>query len=123
MKSSGTRGRPRADVMAESQALVEKILYCLEHYQPITGAELCDKVGSNPRALKCKLSRIMSEGLAHSELIANPSGKSSFIAQYWLGPDESKQDKNGPKQRTVSKWKPQAVKHEPIHAAFFGIQQ
>lgn len=111
----------RARIMAESRKARAALLDVLEQYGPLTNVQICERLGCEVQAMRGRLCRMAAEGLIWSELIDGDN--SPHMALYHYGPGESTNEKADMKQHTVTKWKSEPIKHEPIHAFFFGIQQ
>lgn len=113
---------PRAQLLAESRRFRTEIIDMLTGLEGgATVTAICDQVGGIPRTMRQRLARMIAEGEIHSVMVRT-FGAPSF-ARYVLGPGEQQECKTEVWQRTVSKWKPPTIKHHPLHAAFFGIQQ
>ena len=122
MRGDATRGRKRSDITAEAHVFRQRILDYLDAYGGSTIAALSAELGCLPSKMRRKMAILREDGDVHSELI--PCGGSvHIIAIYYLGPGENESSSREISQRTVHKWKPQTIKHDPLHAAFHNIQQ
>lgn len=111
---------PRAQLMREAAKFRADILLCLETYGPLTNEQLCELTGAGTVKVRSKMGNMKREGLVHAELVEGD--ECPYVAIYHLGPGEDS-PLDGIKQRIVRKWKPQMVKHDPLHMAFFGQQK
>ena len=110
--ATGKQAASRKKAAYERQAIIE----LLSEHESMTGKELCAKLGMEAQHLRGKLSWMMAQGEVRSELVQGENAP--FIAIYSLGVQDSRKEIS---QRIVSKWKHEPVKHEPLLAAFFGI--
>lgn len=111
---------PRALFMAAASRFRDEILLCLETYGPLTNKQITELTNTNTVKVRSKLAAMMAEGLVHADLVQGEN--CPLLAIYSLGPSEGG-PKEGIKQRTVQKWKPPTIKHDPLHQAFFGQQK
>lgn len=109
---------PRATMMAEWYKLKAAMLELLEAEGPLTNKQICERLGTEVQPTRTRLCRMSAEGLLWSELIEGDGAP--HMALYHFGPGESTNCKAEVTQRTVRKWKREPIKHEPLHAAFFG---
>ncbi len=116
--SAANPNGPRARMMAEWHKLKAQMLELLEQEGPMTNLQMCARLGTTVTANRTRLCRMAAEGLLWSELIEGDGAP--HMALYHFGPGESMNCKAEVKQRTVHKWKREPIKHEPLHAAFFG---
>ena len=113
-------GSLRAQILAESRRICDGIMQMLaESNEGVTVAAMCNKLGGESQAMRQRLTRFMEADEIHSVIVTTCGLR---LVLYFLGPAESKRGKQGT-QRTVSKWKPQTIKHDPLHTAFFGAKQ
>jgi hypothetical protein len=120
MRGDAQRGRKQSDIKREASAFKERILDYLEVFGPATNKTMSAEFGCTIVKLRSKLCVMAAEGEIHSVLIPSPYCK--VVAEYHFGPGESSNNREIT-QRTVHKWKPQKIKHDPLHANFFGIQK
>ena len=114
------KGTSNKESRAAAAVLKQRVLDYLEVFGPATNRTMCDEFGCTAERLRSKLCVMAAEGQIHSVLIPSPHCK--VVAEYHFGPGESANNREIT-QRTVHKWKPQTIKHDPLHMALFAPKQ
>ncbi len=88
---------------------------------PMKVTDLAELTGASQSTIRDYLQKMVPRKVLEATRIRECSGQTCCV--YGIAGDKPTAREWSPNQRTVTKWKPEPVKHHEIHAAFFAKQK